>query len=98
VSPGEVISFSIDFGPQMALGDTLTGASGALSVYSGIDGNAASLMAGSPVIKGTIVSQLIGAAGGGFQPSVIYRWTVTATTSEGMTLVNYGHIPCQAIN
>ena len=102
VSPGEIISFSIDFGPQLAIGDSIDSSHApttTLTVYSGTDANAANLPIGTPTINGTIISQYIGhLSPTGFQQNVVYRWTVTVTTKLGATLINYAHIPCLSIN
>lgn len=99
VNPGELISFSIDFGPQLATGDSINNATSAVTAFVGTDANAAALAINTPTITGTIISQFLGgAAPGGFQVGVTYSWTVTAYTTQGMTLINYAHVPCLGIS
>ena len=98
-SPGEIQPFSIDFGSQLAVGETLVGTPVAqLVVINGVDASPGSSVIGAAVINGTLVSQNIGGvAPGGLQPEVVYNLILTATTSSGKTLVNNAHIPCADI-
>jgi hypothetical protein len=98
VNPGETKVFSIDFGPQIATGDSIASCSGAVTTYYGNDTNAATIAIGPAQFLGTIVSQNLGGTSNGFQAGVYYRWTATAITTYGATLINYGHIACSAIS
>ena len=93
---GEMKSFSIDFAADLSPGDTLASATAAFSVFYGVDPNVAQLVVPPPAIAGSIVSQVLG-FGPGFQPGIIYRWTVTALTQGGWTIVSYAHLPCKAV-
>jgi hypothetical protein len=98
--PGETKSFSIDFVNDLAAGDSLISATATLDCFYGSDPNVGLLLApGPPAIRGTAVSQVAGNTiyERGFQPGVIYRWTVTAKTAGGWTLVAYAHLPCNAV-
>jgi hypothetical protein len=96
--PGETKSFSIDFVNDIAAGDAIDRATGTLAVFYGSDPNAAELVApGPPAISGSVVTQILGYGPTGFQPGIIYRWTVTAETTGGWTLVAYAHLPCNAV-
>ena len=107
VSPGEIKSFSIDFSLKLKSGETITSVvSSTLEVeptpprtllwLNASDANAANLLVGAPAINGAAVSQYIGAATNGFQPSVVYRWTVVIATSLGQQFSDYADIPCVA--
>jgi hypothetical protein len=97
--PGETKSFSIDFVNDLAAGDSLISATSRLECLFGVDPNVSLLLApGPPAINGTLVTQVAGNSiyPRGFQPGIIYRWTVTAKTALGWTLVSYAHLPCNA--
>jgi hypothetical protein len=92
--PGERKAFSIDFVNDLAAGDAIASVSTALTVFFGADASVASLKVSLPAVNGSVVSQGFGP---GFQPGIIYRWTVTAKTEGGATLVSYAYLPCYAL-
>ena len=94
VSTGDMKSFSIDLSAQIATGDAIATQTSAIAVVTGADPNAASLLFGSATKTGNVVSQWIG---GAFVPGVIYRWTLTVTTTLGSTLVNHAHLACLSV-
>jgi hypothetical protein len=98
VSPGETKSFSIDFVAQLSTGETISSCTGAVAAYYGTDANATTIATGAAAFSGSVVLQKLGGVSQGFQPGVIYRWTVSVVTSLGATLINYGHIACMAIS
>jgi hypothetical protein len=94
--PSEQKAFSIDFVNDLAAGDSIVSATATVAVFYGQDVNVAQLVIPPPAINGTIVTQVLG-LGPGFQPGTIYRWTVTALTQGGWTLISYAHLPCNAV-
>ena len=97
VNPGETKTFSIDFAAQLAAGDSIVSCSGSVAAYFGTDANAATIALAPASKSGSVVLQSLGGVSQGFQAGVVYRWTATAVTANGMTLINYGHIACQSI-
>ena len=99
VAPGELRSFSIDFSAQLASGETISAATAVVSAYLGSDPNAAALAVGATTYASGIVSQFVGHNGAyDFVAGVIYRLTITATTSAGQKLVNWAHLACAAVS
>lgn len=80
--------YAFDFSSLLAVGETLSTASVAASVYSGTDASPSSLISGSASIASAIVSQKITAGTAG----VIYELACTVTTSAGQTLVLPGYM------
>jgi hypothetical protein len=98
VLPGETRPFSIDFINDIAAGDTIASASATIESFYGVDENVALLPApGPPGIVGTTVIQTLGFGPYGFQPGIIYRWTVKAETAGGWVLISFAHLPCRAV-
>ena len=90
-SPGEgPLSFSFNFAGDLATSETIVSATAALTVESGVDANAATLLIDQPYVVGpTTVAQDIGANylnKAGFLAGVTYAWSITATTSAGNVL------------
>jgi len=96
VDPLERVPLSIDFAAQLPTGDSLAAViSVSLAAFEGTDGAAAALLSGSGTVSGTKVSQF---AGPGWIAGVVYRFSVTATTTSGATLSLYAHIACAPVN
>lgn len=72
-----------DFASQLAIGETLVGATVTASVFSGTDASPSSIISGADTISGSVVTQKIidGTAG------VQYYVDCAATTSLGQVLV-----------
>lgn len=80
---GETEVFTVDFSALLATGETITSAAWSISVVSGSDPSAASMIDGSASISGSKVSQLI--TGG--VSDVTYAPICTANTSLGQVLI-----------
>jgi hypothetical protein len=80
--PGETWLFPFDFISRLAVGETITGATGTCSVYSGVDATPANVVSGGNTISGTVVTQSL--AGG--VAGCVYDIKVVITTSLGQTL------------
>ncbi|WP_294538118.1 hypothetical protein [uncultured Rhodoblastus sp.] len=94
VSPGEALSFSMDFVKQIATGDSLVTVSTTLTVHSGTDALVASRLVGNPAISGTVVSQVLEM----LAPGVTYNLVFSAVTANGATIVNFGRVSCTNID
>ncbi len=79
---GETISEVFDFLSQLAVGEGLTSATVAASVYSGVDASPAAILFGSANISGSKVSQFVTAGTLG----VTYLLLCTASTDTGQYL------------
>jgi|VirMetMinimDraft_7_1064189.scaffolds.fasta_scaffold72043_1 flagellar biosynthesis protein FliR len=77
----EIVAVTFDFASEYAVGETCTSASVTAVVYSGADPDASSLVATSPSLSQTRVTQTLtgGVAG------VTYSLTATALSSAGKT-------------
>jgi hypothetical protein len=84
----ETISQVFDFISLLAIGETLSTASVAATVYSGTDASPSSIISGSASISGTKVTQLI--TGGTL--GVTYTLVCTVTTSASQTLQLMGFL------
>jgi hypothetical protein len=79
---GETRRETFDFSSRLASGETLTGASGSASVYSGTDASPSALLQGSASVSGALAYvTLTGGVVG-----VLYEILCTATTSAGQVL------------
>lgn len=77
-----------DFLSLLAIGETISTQVVTASVYSGTDASPSSLISGSAIASGTIVTQkLTGGIAG-----VTYELVCTITTSAGQTLVLQGYL------
>jgi hypothetical protein len=86
---GESILIKPDFGPLLAVGETISGASSTSVVYSGTDASPSSVISGAASVAGTVVTQKLTAGTAG----VTYLITVTVTnTSLGQVLEMYGYL------
>ena len=92
-SPNAVEGYSIDFALQIAAGDSIVSVSAALPVHYGTDAAASARLSGSPTFSGTVVTQTLSA----LQPGVAYNLILTAITTLGATLPNYGRVSCAPI-
>lgn len=81
-------NFTFDFTSRLAAGETLSSASCAATVYSGVDASPQAIISGPSSISGAKVTQLIVAGVEG----VIYDVACTALTSFGQTLVLPGFL------
>ena len=95
VDPTERIPLSLDFSAQIPAGDSLASATATVAAYLGTDANAAALAYGAADVSGSVVTQWVGP---GWLPGVVYRLTITATTTLGATISIYAHIACNPIN
>lgn len=86
---GETLRLSFDFTSQLAVGETLSSASVACTVWSGTDPSPGGLVSGSASISGAIVTQ--GITGGLL--GVVYELACSVTTSLGQTLQITGYLP-----
>lgn len=82
------ILLPFDFISVLSSGETLTSAEVTISVHSGVDAAAASMISGAASITGFIVSQLVidGEIG------VIYLLNCAVTTSLGNSLIIRGYL------
>jgi hypothetical protein len=78
--------FSFNFQDQLAVGETISSATVAATVYSGTDASPSSIISGAASISGATVSQVITAGTAG----VTYVLTCTAVTSTSHTIVSSG--------
>lgn len=85
---GETKTYAFDFSSLLAVGETISTASCAATVYSGTDASPSALISGSASISGAIVSQKLTAGALG----VIYEVACTITTSAGQTLILVGYV------
>ena len=86
---GETATVQFNFLARLAVGETISTAAVAASVYSGVDGSPSAIISGSASASGAIVSQNVTAGVAG----VIYELTCTVTTSAGQTLQLVGLLP-----
>lgn len=82
----ETKNLVFDFISQLAIGETISSASCASSVWTGTASAAANIISGSSSISGTKVTQAV--AGG--TNGTIYNITCTIVTSAGQTLTMMG--------
>lgn len=80
---GEVEAITIDFGPALAPGETITSVSWSVVPVDNSDPAASSMIVGDPTKNGAIVSQMIRAG----VPGIRYAPICTAQTSDGQILV-----------
>jgi hypothetical protein len=81
-------SYPFNFISDLAVGETITGATVTALVWSGNDPTPSNLISGAATISGTVVSQkLTGGVAGN-----IYAVTCTATTSAGQTLIHSAYL------
>ena len=78
--------FSFNFQDQLVVGETISSATVAATVYSGTDAAPSSIISGAASISGAAVSQVITAGTAG----VTYVLTCTAVTSTSHTIVSSG--------
>lgn len=86
---GETRTEVFDFTSRLALGETLSTASTAATVYSGTDASPSAVISGSASISGGQVSQKVTAGTEG----VTYKLICTVTTSAGQTLLLVSFLP-----
>ena len=86
---GETRTEVFSFLSLLAVGETLSGASTTVTVYSGTDASPSSIISGSATISGSNVSQKFTGGVSG----VTYLITVTALTSAGQTLTITAYLP-----
>lgn len=79
---GETVSLVANFLGDLASGETITGASAACFVYSGVDPSPSTVLTGSTTVSGTKATQRATAG----QPGVTYSITIQAVTSLGNVL------------
>ena len=85
--PSETQTLKVDFGDEMAVGETISTQSVAATVFSGTDSSPSSIISGSASVSGTEVSQKIAAPA---SAGNIYTLTWTITTSLSQTLKKSG--------
>ena len=97
-SPGESQPYSIDFANQLG-GDSIASVASSLTAASNkplsffeTEADASANSVGPPSF-GTACTQGVGLC----QPNVAYALSFTVITAGGRTLINYGHIYCQAV-
>lgn len=83
----ETIAQVFDFISLLAIGETLSTASVAATVYSGTDSSPSSVISGSASISGTKVTQLI--TGGTLGVTYTLVCTVTTSASQTLTLMGF---------
>jgi hypothetical protein len=85
---GATKTYPFDFISDLAVSETITGATVTALVWSGNDPTPSNLISGAATISGTVVSQkLTGGVAGN-----IYAVTCTATTSAGQTLIHSAYL------
>ena len=84
----ETKTYAFDFSSLLAVGETISTAVVAASVYSGADASPSSLISGTATIASAIVTQKITAGTEG----VIYELACSVTTSAGQTLRLPGYL------
>jgi hypothetical protein len=84
---GEDVLIPMDFISRLGVGETIIGASAAISVYSGTDPNVGTMLQGSPSVIQTVVEQFVsnGVIG------VIYELLYTVNTSANQRLSLSGY-------
>jgi len=94
VEPTTARWFYLDFGPDLAVGETIVRAAVNLTTARGSDPNAANLITSVPPadIVGTLVGAFIGPNWVG---GVAYSFEATGFTSAGNVLSNNARIYCQ---
>jgi hypothetical protein len=79
----ETVTETFDFLSRLAVGETISAAAVAATVYSGTDASPSAILSGSPSISGSKVTQKITAGTLG----VVYKLMCTVTTSTSQLLV-----------
>lgn len=90
IHSGEIRSQVFDFSSQCSVGETLSSASTAATVYSGTDPIPIVILQGPAAISGQKVTQAFGGSG---LSGVVYLITVTAVTSLSQTLKLIAYLP-----
>lgn len=90
MTTGEKKILTFPFGTQMAVGETISSATVAASVYSGTDASPSDLISGSDSTSGTNITQLIDATLA--VEGVVYKLICTAVTSLSQTLQCMGFL------
>jgi hypothetical protein len=85
---GATQSYPFNFISDLAVGETISGATVVATVWSGNDPSPSAIISGAASISGTIVTQKLTAGVAGN----IYAVTCTATTSAGQTLVRSAYL------
>jgi hypothetical protein len=80
---GEKEVFTVDFGPLLAAGETISSPVWSITVVDGCDASANAMIQGSSTLAGSTVSQMIGSG----LPGVRYAPKCTVQTSQGETLI-----------
>lgn len=80
---GEAEIFTVDFGPRLAPGVTISSPVWSITAVDGVDPAATSMIVGAPSISGSTSSQIIG----GGVPGLRYAPVCKVQTSDGQTLV-----------
>lgn len=81
---GETEFVGFNFQPRLANGGgAIQSAAFAVAVLSGTDPSPATMKIGTPLIEGFVVKQLLGGGVAG----VLYRVTVTVTTTNGQVMI-----------
>jgi hypothetical protein len=75
--------FTVDFGPRLAAGVTISSPVWSLTPVNGADPNVGSMIIGTASVSGSTSSQIIG----GGVPGLRYAPTCTVQTSDGQTLI-----------
>ena len=91
----DAIRAQVEGGAQAIARADLASATATVAAYLGTDANAAALAYGAANVSGSVVTQWVGP---GWLPGVVYRLTITATTTLGATISIYAHIACNPIN
>ena len=85
---GATKAYVFDFISDLAVGETISGATVTAAVWSGTDASPSSIISGAASISGTQVTQKLTAGLAGN----IYAATCTATTSASQTLVRSAYL------
>ena len=85
---GETLNEVFNFAARLAVGETLSTASVAATVYSGTDASPSAIVSGSATISGANVTQAIVAGTLG----VTYKLLCTVTTSLSQTLIQAAYL------
>ena len=83
---GETVALEFDFASRLGEGETISSASVACVVYSGVDSTPTSLLSGADSTSGSVVTQRV--TGG--EAGTIYLLSCSAVTSASQTLFLQG--------
>ena len=89
----ETSNYSYNFGPDLAVGETISSATWVLTAIIGLDTSPATRLIGTPTNSGQVTTQAIGNLVAG----ETYLVRATVVTSNAQTLTAYSNVSCVAV-